>query len=54
MEHSRSGRLELGFTLYITHEKNLPENVKTILEVEAKNEGKVLDDKHLINKKPRV
>lgn len=54
MEHLKEEGSELGFTLiYITQtEKNLPENVKTILEVEAKNEGKVLmDEGHLINKK---
>lgn len=54
MEHLNEEGSELGFTLiYITQtEKNLPENVKTILEVEAKNEGKVLmDEGHLINKK---
>ena len=46
MEHLKEEGSELGFTLiYITQtEKNLPENVKTILEVEAKNEGKVLMD----------
>ncbi len=41
MEHLKGGRLELVYPLYITQtEKNLPENVETILEVEAKNEGK--------------
>ncbi len=42
MEHLKEGS-ELGFLpLYITQtEKNLPENVKTILE-RAGNEGKVL------------
>lgn len=54
MEHLKEEGAELGFSLiYITQtEKNLPENVKTILEVDAKNEGKVLmDEGHLINKK---
>lgn len=54
MEHLKEEGSELGFTLiYITQtEKNLPENVKTILEVEAKNEGRILmDEGILVNKK---
>ena len=44
MEHLKEEGSDLGFTLIFTTqlENNLPENVKTILEIEAKAEGTVI------------
>ena len=44
MEHLKEEGSDLGFTLIYTTqlENNLPENVKTILEIEAKAEGTVI------------
>lgn len=54
MEHLKEEGAELGFSLiYITQiENNLPENVKTVLDIEAKSEGRVLmSEGDLVNKK---
>ena len=54
MEHLNEEGVELGFSLiYMTQiENNLPENVKTVLNIEAKDEGSILmTEGNLANKK---
>ena len=53
MEHLKEEGSDLGFTLIYTTqlENNLPENVKTILEIEARGEGTVIMNEGMLSGK---